>query len=1117
MGRMLPAIGLILLLLGEFSDHARADDVLLSIEDVPSHGLVVARVDLTEAARWCKTGAVDAAGISAAARAGGQAVPFQFVPDEDFDGQNRIAGTVVLRLPEGSDTEVRLTFDKAESAAEKDFDGTVTTPSFVVKHDAGRMGGLPSSVTFPATGKVFENLLWSDRPHHPDVGGFLFRDDPQPKVELLSKGPLCTVVRVWGRYMRDDGTRPPSQPEATYDWYYFHDRPLVYVTAMQHQREPFVWREWHFLELHAPGDDFMHWAGGEPLQEGQFKGAKKGFRFDDWAALVEGQDAIAVLRSGSAMIYDGRGGYGPYLHAHSDLAWSPFGGARRRQAGWLWMGSDKQPVAAIQAAVKELPTDAHAAVTVDAVRAKIAALRDEAAGMKDDQRRQASWRVAGAEQLLARGRFKEALQAAGGEMPAAWKVLAGGDLCMILEQTPDGVRILNLFDSASNRQLLASQPLPLFSLTLRHARTKEEIRLAADVGWKKADIRLPAREGIDIDWQQPKDERLGNLRVVARATPDHRANALRWSLKVDNDSDQWIVRRVVFPQLAVGELGPQAEVLFPRGPGEVQTGVWRRPFRFHGTYPGGWTCMQFMAAYDRQSNTGLYVATHDPWGSTKDINVEGRPADRAVVLAVDHPAADMDSPGNDFELAGEAVWQLLRGDWFDAAIIYRDWARKNAKWFPKLTADGREDTPLWMRELPVWVLGGGAPGSSETVVKEFARSVGVPVGLHWYNWHQIPFDNDYPHYFPTKKGFAESVRDLQAAGVYVMPYINGRLWDTRDKGVEDFQFTSVARPAATKDENGEPRVEMYGSKETDGSRVSLAAMCPTTDVWRNKVRDIVGRLFGECGVKGVYIDQVAAAQPVLCFDKTHGHPSGGGHWWTEGYWRFMDDVRRAKPDDRMLTTECNAETYVRWFDGYLTWHWQHQGQVPAFPAIYGGAIQMFGRAYRGGPTRDLALRMKAGQQFVFGEQIGWFDANLAQEKENAEFLRPIIQLRWRLRRYFYAGEMARPPKLVGRIPTVRADWQWAGNWPVSTPAVMTGAWHLPREKRLVLLAVNVGDEPVTARLEYDATPYGFTAEEIRVTPINPEAAGETFTTPPAIHREITFPARSAWAWELTPE
>ena len=40
--------------------------------------------------------------------------------------------------------------------------------------------------------------------------------------------------------------------------------------------------------------------------------------------------------------------------------------------------------------------------------------------------------------------------------------------------------------------------------------------------------------------------------------------------------------------------------------------------------------------------------------------------------------------------------------------------------------------------------------------------------------------------------------ELQAAGVYVMPYINGRLWDTRDRGAADYRFTKVAMPAATK-------------------------------------------------------------------------------------------------------------------------------------------------------------------------------------------------------------------------------------------------------------------------------------------------------------------------------
>ena len=117
-------------------------------------------------------------------------------------------------------------------------------------------------------------------------------------------------------------------------------------------------------------------------------------------------------------------------------------------------------------------------------------------------------------------------------------------------------------------------------------------------------------------------------------------------------------------------------------------------------------------------------------------------------------------------------------------------------------------------------------------------------------------------------------------------------------------------PAATKDEKGKPYIESYGSKEKDGSPVRLGVMCPTTELWQTRVRETVLRLLNECGVKGVYIDQIARGQPDLCFDASHGHPLGGGHWWTEGYWNLLEPIRRAKPADCMLTTECNAEPYI---------------------------------------------------------------------------------------------------------------------------------------------------------------------------------------------------------------
>lgn len=693
--------------------------------------------------------------------------------------------------------------------------------------------------------------------------------------------------------------------------------------------------------------------------------------------------------------------------------------------------------------------------------------------------------------------------------------VTAGDLQLTLASFGGSVRIEQLLDTRTGQGLLATNPLPLFALTLRQAGSTRQSHLSAEDGWGRCSIQRHERR-LEMRWSQPTDEALAGVSVTATVSPDARASALRWKLRVENTSTNWSTWRVVFPQVALANLGANAAVLFPRGPGEVQRGVWDRSFSYHGNYPGGDCSMQFMAAYrEGESPTGLYVAVHDPWGSTKDLALKTDLATRTVSLTFDHPVPNMGLAGNGFALQSEAVWQVLRGDWFDAAMIYKDWARREAKWWPRLARDGRTDTPRWMRDLNAWALSGGAPGECVPGVKQFREFLGMPTGFHWYNWHQIPFDNDYPHYFPAKEGFAQGVADLKAAGVSPMPYINGRLWDSHDRGAEDFEFSKLALAAATKQDDGSPCLEKYGSKETNGEPVRLGVMCPTTPLWQNTVSNIVLRLLDECGTSAVYIDQVAAAAPRLCMDRSHGHPLGGGHWWNEGYWKMLENIRRRMPRDTVLTTECNAEPFIRWFDGYLTWHWQHDGQVPAFPAVYGGAIQMFGRAYRGGDTKDLALRMKAAQQLVFGEQLGWLDPGVVKEKENADFFRQMVRLRAEFSRYFSAGEMARPPKLLGSTPTVRADWQWSGHWWVTNNAVLTGAWQLPKEKRMVLFFVNVSDESVSAQAQFNAAANGIRAHQFRAQRRTADGSKTDWDNWPAsFDRSMALPPRRTEVWEL---
>lgn len=691
---------------------------------------------------------------------------------------------------------------------------------------------------------------------------------------------------------------------------------------------------------------------------------------------------------------------------------------------------------------------------------------------------------------------------------------AAGDLTAAFRVAPDGVSLESLEDARAQSKL-ATSGAPLFRLVVRHITSKAERTLTATEGWRAASLH-PSPDKLRFEWREPAEPGLVGLAVQATAVLDIPQSALRWSFRVENRSAEWSVQRCVFPLLELADLGPNGVVFFPRGPGELQRGVWQRDFHYRGNYPDGWCAMQFLAAYrEGTSPTGLYVGMHDPWGSTKHLEFKSDPAARTVRLAVEAPAPDLTRSGNDVTPSGEVVWQLLRGDWFDAARLYRGWAEREARWWPGLGREGRSDTALWMRELSAWVMAGGAPDSCLPAVKAFRDGLGLPVGFHWYNWHAIPFDNDYPHYFPTKPGFAQGVAELQAAGVFVMPYINGRLWDTKDRGAEDFEFSRVALPAATKKGDGQPFVERYGSKETNGEPVSLAVMCPTTRLWQERVRDLVRRLQQGEGTRGVYIDQIAAAAPTLCVDASHGHPTGGGHWWTEGYWQLLQAIRREMPAEGMLTTECNGEPFIRWFDGYLTWHWQYNGQVPAFPAVYGGAVQMFGRAYRGGATKDLALRMKAGQQLVFGEQIGWFEPGLAGEAQNRDFVHKVIRARWNHRRYFYAGEMARPPRLTGDVPNVTADWQWSGEWPVTTEAVLTGAWRLPTEGRALMILVNVSDTAFQGALPFDPKAYGFRGERLQRA-VSADGGPPTALAPfeSGTATDLELPAQSVLTWEL---
>jgi hypothetical protein len=76
-------------------------------------------------------------------------------------------------------------------------------------------------------------------------------------------------------------------------------------------------------------------------------------------------------------------------------------------------------------------------------------------------------------------------------------------------------------------------------------------------------------------------------------------------------------------------------------------------------------------------------------------------------------------------------------------------------------------------------------------------------------------DTHYPEYFPVRQGFQSTLTQLQAKGVRVAPYINGRIFDVATQswtndGAETFAAKSA--PASLNPNDLSLYYEEYGSE-----------------------------------------------------------------------------------------------------------------------------------------------------------------------------------------------------------------------------------------------------------------------------------------------------------------
>ena len=541
-----------------------------------------------------------------------------------------------------------------------------------------------------------------------------------------------------------------------------------------------------------------------------------------------------------------------------------------------------------------------------------------------------------------------------------------------------------------------------------------------------------------------------------------------WTINVTNNSREYGKRgkgygawEVLFPVVrgVKASEGDDMHLAIPKFIGQLlKDPVEKMPLFMR--YPSVLSEMQFSTLFESDGQNGLFLGTFDGDAYIKqfryDIDREGMSLKYEVI---NYPEG-MGQPAIGFEMPYEAVIGVYEGDWITACKIYRKWA-VNQYWCSKGTLSVRDDIPQWYKNNPVWF-----SGLYTDRMIPLARYLDVPVAFHWYQWHVVNDPIIYsPDAYTPSEEFLKEAAELQNAGIKIVPYINSRLWNINSKSWhEEKPYSAVTKLLCQQTDiypyakSGRDEVYMYTehwevreAEPKSTERTTEAVMCPFTDIWQKQQSDIVKRLASCCNVDGIYLDQMSGMPGVQCFDPGHGHTIGGGNYWTSGYRKMIELIKKDNPGV-ILTSEDHAESYLDLLDGNLACNLTAIAPdlIPMFYYVYKDYCISFGRMsgkhwyeWHGDKySKGLPLIMRNAQMFTWGEQLGWFNPNILEFPcPEAEYIKMLSKAKEKesVKKFLLYGEMVRPPVLQGDNPVMAAKWS-AGQEDTKMPAVVHSAW-----------------------------------------------------------------------------
>ncbi len=353
-------------------------------------------------------------------------------------------------------------------------------------------------------------------------------------------------------------------------------------------------------------------------------------------------------------------------------------------------------------------------------------------------------------------------------------------------------------------------------------------------------------------------------------------------------------------------------------------------------------CAQFTAYLF--GNCCLYMGVHDALRSPKGL-------DFACTEDEIHFRTRLFLGGE--TKTSDIVWQLLHGDWMDAATIYREWFEQNLP-STLYTAVENPTLPDWYREMPL-VITYPIRGIHDMdimepnrlfpycnalpLVDEIAQKTGSRILVLLMHWEgTAPWAP--PYVWPPFGGetmLREFMDALHAKGHLLGVYCSGLGWTEQSNLIASYNTEERFEAEELHDAMClAPDGSLPKSRICTGQR-SGYDICPASEKGRALLNEALTPLFAS-GLDYIQVmDQNHGGSMYFCYSRKHGHPPIPGAWMTQTMQKMMAEWKNTYPNLMLGCESAAAEPYIEWLglsDNRYELNYQYGRAVPLYSWLY---------------------------------------------------------------------------------------------------------------------------------------------------------------------------------------